>query len=91
MAQLPLAPYNTFISGDGKDKCFVWAIKPKKAEKKEEEKESEQDKAVQKDVQYTCEKVMELEGHTETVEFIKFNHDGKLMVTGGFNNVLRVW
>mgnify|MGYP001202669301 FL=1 len=34
---------------------------------------------------------MELEGHTETVEFIKFNFDGKLCVTGGMNNVLRVW
>ena len=30
-------------------------------------------------------------GHTETVEFIKFNFDGKLMVTGGMNNKLRVW
>ena len=42
-------------------------------------------------MQYDCEKIMELEGHTETVEFIKFNFDGKLCVTGGFNNVLRVW
>lgn len=33
----------------------------------------------------------ELPGHTETIEFIKFNHDGKLCVTGGMNNVLRVW
>ena len=30
-------------------------------------------------------------GHTETVEFIKFNFDGKLMITGGMNNQLRVW
>jgi WD40 repeat protein len=35
--------------------------------------------------------VVELEGHTETVEFIKFNHDGKLLVTGGMNNALRIW
>jgi WD40 repeat protein len=35
--------------------------------------------------------VKELPGHTETVEFAKFNHDGKLLVTGGMNNVLRVW
>jgi WD40 repeat protein len=27
-----------------------------------------------------------LAGHTETVEFIKFNHDGKLMATAGMNN-----
>ena len=40
---------------------------------------------------YECIKVGELEGHTETVEFIKFNHDGKYVVTGGMNNVLRVW
>ena len=33
----------------------------------------------------------ELEGHTETVEIAKFNHDGKLLVTGGMNNQLRIW
>ena len=38
LVQLPQAPFNTFISGDGKDKCFVWAIKPKKVDKIEEEK-----------------------------------------------------
>lgn len=32
-----------------------------------------------------------LPGHTETVEFAKFNHDGKLLVTGGMNNQLRIW
>lgn len=41
--------------------------------------------------QYECVKLGELEGHTETVEFIKFNHDGKYCVTGGMNNVLRIW
>lgn len=35
--------------------------------------------------------VKELAGHTETVEFAKFNHDGKLMVTGGMDNNLRIW
>jgi hypothetical protein len=25
------------------------------------------------------------------VEFAKFNHDGKLLVTGGMNNQLRIW
>ena len=40
---------------------------------------------------FECVKTGELEGHTESVEFIKFNHDGKLCVTGGMNNVLRVW
>ena len=32
-----------------------------------------------------------LEGHTESVEFCKFSFDGKLLVTGGMNNHLRVW
>lgn len=32
-----------------------------------------------------------LPGHTETVEFTQFSHDGKLLVTGGMNNQLRVW
>lgn len=40
---------------------------------------------------YKCVKRSELAGHTETLEFIKFNHDGKLVVTGGMNNILRVW
>ena len=33
----------------------------------------------------------ELSGHTETVEFIKFNHDSKLLATGGMNNKIRIW
>ena len=41
--------------------------------------------------EYECTMIQELEGHTETVEFIKFSHDGKLCVTGGMNNKLRVW
>ena len=37
------------------------------------------------------EKVCELPGHTETVEFAKFDSTGKWCVTGGMNNLLRVW
>ena len=33
----------------------------------------------------------ELAGHTETVEFAKFNFDGKFMISGGMNNQLRIW
>lgn len=33
----------------------------------------------------------ELTGHTETVEFVKFNHDGKLLATGGMNNLIRIF
>jgi WD40 repeat protein len=35
--------------------------------------------------------IKELEGHTETVEFTKFDCSGRWLVTGGMNNVLRVW
>lgn len=77
VSKLPLTPFNTFLSGDGNNKCFVWAIKPKKTEDDSRK--------------YECVVTGELEGHTETIEFIKFNHDAKLCVTGGMNNVLRVW
>lgn len=76
VAQLPQVPFNTFISGDGNDKCFVWAIKPRAGDEQK---------------RYECVKIGELEGHTETVEFIKFNYDGKLCLTGGMNNTLRIW
>jgi WD40 repeat protein len=72
VSQVPVAPFNTFISGDGDDKCYVWSIVPS-------------------DGSYKCVKKGELPGHTETLEYIKFNHDGKLVLTGGMNNVLRVW
>jgi WD40 repeat protein len=32
-----------------------------------------------------------LEGHTETVEFLEYNMDGKYLCTAGMNNKLRVW
>jgi len=35
--------------------------------------------------------VHELKGHTETVEYAKFDSSGKWLVTGGMNNLLRVW
>lgn len=69
---MPLQPFNTFVSGDGSEKCYVWKI-------------------IEKDGKKKCIKVGELEGHTETVETIMFNFNGKLCMTGGMNNVLRVW
>jgi WD40 repeat protein len=75
VSQVPNNKHSIFISGDGKDKCFVWRIQKKEGE----------------DGHMECIKIAELEGHTETVEIIKFNHDGKMMLTGGMNNVLRVW
>ena len=35
--------------------------------------------------------IKELQGHTESVDIIEFSHDGKICVTGGLNNQLRVW
>ena len=29
VTQLPSAPFNTFLSGDGNDKCYMWTIRPK--------------------------------------------------------------
>ena len=55
----------------------------------EEEKKEEVARPVPKG--YKVEKVCELPGHTETVEFCKFDSSGKWLVTGGMNNVLRVW
>ncbi len=40
---------------------------------------------------FNAEKVCELVGHTETVEFCKFDSSGKWLVTGGMNNFLRIW
>lgn len=39
----------------------------------------------------TVERVCELPGHTETVEFCKFDSSGKWLATGGMNNMLRIW
>lgn len=33
-----------------------------------------------------CVQIHELEGHTETVEFCKFDSTGKFLVTAGMNN-----
>lgn len=88
VTRAPHAPYNTFLSGDGNDKCYIWCIRPRA---QEEEKGEHFPGAQQNNSKYECCKVGELPGHTETVEFIKFNHDGKLCVTGGMNNTLRVW
>ena len=56
----------------------------------EENKDEQESKPVEK-YSYTIEQIAELPGHTETVEFCKFSPSGKFLVTGGFNNVLRVW
>lgn len=89
---VPHAPFNTFLSGDQNDKCYLWKIKPRGPGDDEEEKGEHFPGQKKKEVgKYVCEKIGELEGHTETLEFIKFNYDGKLCLTGGMNNQLRVW
>jgi len=92
-------------SGDGADKAFIWKINKvepttteaaavvnnqEMADGEEEKKDSEVAEPVVNNG-YSVEKVCELPGHTETVEFIKFDSSGKWLVTGGMNNVLRVW
>ena len=42
-------------------------------------------------VEFGTELVAELPGHTETVEFTKFDSSGKWIATGGMNNLLRIW
>ena len=55
----------------------------------EENKEAQPDAVVQ--YSYSTEQVCELPGHTETIEFCKFDASGRWLVTGGMNNLLRVW
>jgi WD40 repeat protein len=88
VTRAPHAPYNTFISGDGNDKCYIWAIRPRT---QEEEKGEHFPGAKENNSKYECCKIGELPGHSETVEFIKFNHDGKFCLTGGMNNTLKIW
>ena len=40
---------------------------------------------------FNTEIVAELPGHTETVEFTKFDASGKWIATGGMNNLIRIW
>ena len=63
-------------------------------EEKKEEGEANMEAAAEQNAAsspYSVETVCELVGHTETVEFCKFDSTGKWLVTGGMNNFLRVW
>ena len=73
-----------FVSGDGRDKCYAWTISEAILEDEEMKEGDNTPKADAK-------RVHELKGHTETVEYCKFDASGKWLVTGGMNNVLRVW
>jgi len=102
---LPVAPFNLFASGDGADKAYIWRLVPNEqqeqtegsateqaeGENNGEESKQEQESQPKLTQLFKGEKVCELEGHTETVEFCKFDSSGKWLVTGGMNNLLRVW
>ena len=38
---LPHQPFNTFLSGDGNDKCYIWSIKPRAKEEGDEQDEKQ--------------------------------------------------
>ena len=76
---LPVAPYNLLVSGDRTCTAYVWRLVP---DNDEESKDESRVKA---------ERIIELTGHTETVDFCKFDASGKWLVTGGMNNQLRIW
>lgn len=83
-----------YVSGDGKDKAYVWTIVPENEDVKidDDQKSESQFSEMSLSSQKVKVKVLhELEGHTETVEFAKFSYDGRFLVTGGMNNFLRVW
>lgn len=84
---LPKSPWNIFVSGDGDDKCYVWKLDV--AESEEEMDEELKDQSGEFKLRATM--IQELKGHTESVEFCKFDASGKWLVTGGMNNILRVW
>ena len=92
IAYLPREPYNTFISGDCEDKALVWKVLPDDQPAAQEEVKAGE-VVVQQPPKMKFKSVLHksLPGHTETVEFIKFNHDGKLMATAGMNNQIRIW
>lgn len=74
-----------FVSGDGRDKCYAWETVDNTATQSEEVKDGVDAPKV------TTKRVYEMKGHTETVEYCKFDASGKWLVTGGMNNLLRVW
>ena len=68
-----------FVSGDKGEQAIVWQV-----QKDEEEK----DESI---IKWTAKEVARLQGHTETVEFSRFDSSGKFVATCGMNNQVRVW
>lgn len=70
-----------FVSGDGRDKAYVWSV-----EKMDLNQQVEENKDNTPNRTFRSLKIHELIGHTETVEFCKFDSSGKWMATAGMNN-----
>ena len=43
VSNVPKAPFNTFVSGDGNDKCFVWQVRPRQVTEESKESGAEQE------------------------------------------------
>ena len=90
-------PFNIFVSGDGKDKAYIWQIVPDLHASEDVKMEEDQNNQSISSVaslgvsKFKTKLLHELPGHTETVELAKFSSDGRFLVTGGMNNLLRVW
>lgn len=82
---------NIYVSGDGKDKAYVWTIAPEEESKIDEDQKSESQMSEMSTTKVKVRMLHELKGHTETVEYAKFSYDGRFLLTGGMNNFLRVW
>jgi WD40 repeat protein len=78
-----------FVSGDGRDKAYVWSVNKRVPGNIFNEELKEDD--TPNNTIYESFKIHELEGHTETVEYCKFDSSGRWMVTAGMNNMARVW
>jgi len=75
-----------FVSGDGQDKAFVWSLKKIENQNLESDIVLEEKKDNTLNLQYKTFKLHELVGHTETIEFCKFDSTGRWLVTAGMNN-----
>lgn len=86
-----------YVSGDGKDKAYVWTIIPDEAAAEEMKQDDDQksesmcSEISMSVAKFKTKQLHELPGHTETIEYAKFSYDGRFLVTGGMNNFLRVW
>ena len=88
------------MSGDGRDKAFLWTVDTKNPTEEPEaiqtvtnQEEVKENTTINTEsgVKLKTYKLGELDGHTETVEFAKFDSSNRWLVTGGMNNQMKVW